>query len=175
MAAGFLRQMAEQTGIAVDVHSAGLSASQGAPISRHSASILQHKGISLQHTSQPATAKLVTWADLIFTMTVNHKRALIQGFPHALDKIHLLKEYVEDDPKVLATIAESESLFSELEMKRVLSHAITAEERQRLWELENQLPNYDIFDPFGGSLADYEQCAMELELQIGKLVRKLEN
>jgi protein-tyrosine-phosphatase len=175
MAAALLRQMAEQAGMTIDVHSAGLTASMGAPISRHSASILQQMGISPQHTSQPATAKLVTWADLILTMTVNHKRTLIQGFPHALEKIHLLKEYVEDDPKVLATIAESESLLSELEMKRVLSQEITAEERQRLWELESRLPDYDIFDPFGGSLTEYQRCAMELELQIRKLVRKLQS
>jgi protein-tyrosine-phosphatase len=175
MAAGLLLQMAEQAGMAVDVHSAGLSASTGAPISRHSATVLQHMGISLHHTSQPATAKLVAWADLILTMTLGHKRALIQDFPHALEKIHLLKEYVEDDPKVLATIAESESLLSDLEMKRVLSQEITAGERQRLWELENQLPDYDIFDPFGGSLADYQRCAVELELQIRKLVRKLQS
>jgi protein-tyrosine-phosphatase len=173
MAEVFLRHLAEDAGLAVTVQSAGIAASQGAPMSRHSATIVEKNGLRQQHHSQAASSKLMTWADLILTMTVSHKRALIQTFPHALDKIHLLKEYVEDNPEVLSVISESESFFSELEMKRVLSQSITLGERQYLWELENRLPDYDIFDPFGGNLNDYERCAAELHLQINKLVRKL--
>jgi protein-tyrosine-phosphatase len=173
MAEGILRQMAEKKGLALTVRSAGISAVQGAPMSRHSATILEKQGISVRHTAQSATAKLIDWADLILTMTVNHKRAVIQAYPQALDKIHLLKEYVEDNPDVLSSIAESESLYSEMEMKRVLSQPITVLERQRVWELENRLPDYDIFDPFGGSLADYERCAEELQQYVAKLINKL--
>ncbi|MDB5054173.1 MAG: protein tyrosine phosphatase [Bacilli bacterium] len=175
MAEAILRQMAERAGISITVKSAGINAAQGAPLSRHSAVILDKKGIALRHASQPATDSLISWADLILTMTGNHKQAVIQSYPQALDKIHLLKEYVENDPKVLAYIAESESLYTELEIKRVLSQPISPVERQRIWELENRLPNYDIFDPFGGSLADYERCVEELELQINKLVHKLKS
>jgi protein arginine phosphatase len=173
MAEGFLRQMAEQKGLDLAVRSAGIAASQGAPMSRHSATILEKKGISFQHNAQPATAKLIAWADLILTMTVSHKRAVIQAYPLAVDKIHLLKEYVEDNPAVLLSIAESERFYSELEMKRVLSQPITVEERQRIWELENQLPDYDIFDPFGGTLADYERCAEEMSPYINMLLIKI--
>jgi protein-tyrosine-phosphatase len=173
MAEVFLRHLAEDAGLAITVQSAGIAASQGAPMSRHSATIVENNGIRQQHHSQAASAKLILWADLILTMTVSHKRTLIQTFPQALDKIHLLKEYVEDNPEVLSAIAESESFYSELEMKRVLSQSITPEERHRLWELENRLPDYDIFDPFGGNLNDYERCAAELHGQINKLVRKL--
>jgi protein-tyrosine-phosphatase len=175
MAEGILRQMAVDQELLITVRSAGISASQGAPMSRHSAALMEKKGIRLQHSSQSASAKLIAWADIILTMTVNHKRAVIQAFPDAYDKIHLLKEYVEDNHEVLSIIAESESFYSELEMKRVLSQPITAGERQRVWELENRLPDYDIFDPFGGTLADYERCAEELQLQITKLVKKLAN
>jgi protein-tyrosine-phosphatase len=173
MAEGFLRQIAEEQGLNLIVRSAGIAASQGAPMSRHAAAILEQKGIGVRHNSQSATAKLITWADLILTMTVNHKRAVIQAYPQAFDKIHLLKEYVEDNHEVLSSIAESESFYSELEMKRVLSQPITALERQRVWELENRLPDYDIFDPFGGALADYERCAEELQHLTGKLVMKI--
>ncbi|MEX2459740.1 MAG: low molecular weight protein arginine phosphatase [Paenibacillaceae bacterium] len=173
MAEGFLRQIAEKQGINLTIRSAGIAASQGAPLSRHAATILANKGIGVRHNSQSTTAKLLTWADLILTMTVNHKRAMIQSYPQALDKIHLLKEYVEDNPEVLSSIAESESFYSELEMKRVLSQPITVLERQRVWELENSLPDYDIFDPFGGTLADYERCAEELQQLTNKLVKKI--
>jgi protein-tyrosine-phosphatase len=173
IAEGILRQMAEKRGLALTVRSAGIAAAQGAPMSRHSATILEKQGISVRHSAQSATSKLIDWADLILTMTVNHKRAVIQAFPQSLDKIHLLKEFVEDNPEVLSSIAESESFYSELEMKRVLSQPISVLERQRVWELENRLPDYDIFDPFGGTLADYERCAEELQQHVTKLIKKL--
>jgi protein-tyrosine phosphatase len=173
MAEGFLRQMAEKKGLDLAVRSAGIAASQDSPMSQHSATVLEKKGISSRHNAQSATAKLIAWADLILTMTVSHKRTVIQAYPQAIDKIHLLKEYVEDNPDVLLSIAESESFYSELEMKRVLSQPITVIERQRVWELENQLPDYDIFDPFGGTLADYERCAEEMSLYISKLLTKI--
>jgi protein-tyrosine-phosphatase len=173
MAEVFLRHLAEEAGLAIAVQSAGIAASHGAPMSRHSATILEKKGLRQQHQSQSTSAKLIEWADLILTMTVSHKRVLIHTFPQAFDKIHLLKEYVEDNPEVLSVISESESVYSELEMKRVLSQSITPNERQYLWELENRLPDYDIFDPFGGNLDDYERCAAELHMHINKLVRKL--
>jgi protein arginine phosphatase len=173
MAEGILRQMVEKRGLTLTIRSAGIAATQGAPMSRHSATILEKQGISVRHIAQSATANLIDWADLILTMTVNHKRAVIQTYPQAVDKIHLLKEFVEDNPDVLSSIAESESFYSELEMKRVLSQPITVLERQRVWELENHLPDYDIFDPFGGTLADYERCAEELQQHVTKLVKKL--
>jgi protein-tyrosine-phosphatase len=173
MAEGILRQMAEKKGLTLTVRSAGISVAQGAPMSRHSATIMEKQGISVRHNAQTATAKLIDWADLILTMTVNHKRAVIQTYPQALDKIHLLKEYVEDNPDVLSSIEESESFYLEMEMKRVLSQPISVLERQRVWELENRLPDYDIFDPFGGTLADYERCAEELHQHVAKLVNKL--
>lgn len=175
MAEGILKQLAEKSGIELNVRSAGIAAAQGAGMSRHAVAILEKQGIRREHSAQSATAKLIDWADLILTMTVSHKRAVIQAQPQAIDKIHLLKEYVEDNPAVLSSIAESESFYSELEMKRVLSQPISVMERQRVWELENRLPDYDIFDPFGGTLADYERCAEELQLHVGKLVKLLAN
>lgn len=173
MAEGFLRKIAEERRLNITVYSAGIAPSPGAPMSRHAATILGNKGITVGHHAQAAMGKLITWADLILTMTVNHKRAVIQAYPQALDKIHLLKEYVEDNPEVLSSIAESESFYSEIEMKRVLSQPISVLERQHVWELENRLPDYDIFDPFGGTLSDYERCAEELQQLVGKLVKKL--
>jgi protein-tyrosine-phosphatase len=175
MAEGVLKQMAEKRGMNLTVRSAGIAAAQGTPMSHHAATILEKQGIGIRHSAQSATAKLIDWADLILTMTLSHKRTVIQAFPQALDKIHLLKEYVEDNPEVLSNIAESESFYSELEMKRVLSQPISVMERQRVWELENRLPEYDIFDPFGGTLADYERCAEELQQHAAKLIKLLAN
>lgn len=173
LAEGLLRQMAEQQNLSVEVKSAGISAMQGAPISPHSRTILQRKGIAWTHSSQPATADLIQWADIVLTMTTSHKSIVIQKHPQELEKIHSLKEFVENDPHVLAAISESESLYSELEVRKVFSQTITIEERRRLMELEQSLPNYDIVDPFGGTLTEYEQCATEIEQSLQKLVDKI--
>ena len=145
----------ELEGLAVSVQSAGLSAAPGHSIAKHTATILDRRKISHQHSSQIVSDNLVGWADLILPMTFSHKQMMIQRFPYALDKIHLLKEYLEDDPHVLAAIVKSGQLYSELELKMVLSQEITAEERQSIQELEKRVPDFDghgSFRRFDGGL-----------------------
>jgi protein-tyrosine-phosphatase len=47
------------------------------------------------------------------------------------------------------------------------------QERVEIERLERKLPNFDIHDPFGGSEEIYEQCAIELELELKKLLGKI--
>jgi len=95
MAEGLLRQMAEQQKLNIQVQSAGVAAFPGSPASTHTLTILKNRGVSLQHQSQPVTAELLQWADLVLTMTGSHKQILSQQYPQALDKVFTLKEYVE--------------------------------------------------------------------------------
>jgi protein-tyrosine phosphatase len=46
----------------------------------------------------------------------------------------------------------------------------TVEERNQIAILESQTPNYDVADPFGGSLSEYEACAQEIEGALKRLV-----
>lgn len=173
MAEGILRNIAEKAGLDIEVRSAGVSAMDHFPISEHAAQILYDKGIEEELISKSVTLSSVEWADLILTMTMNHKRYLLEKFPHAVEKVFTLKEYTEDDSEVYSLILEREQLISELTMKQALSQAITEQERTRLLELEWNMPNYDIMDPFGGSKADYLQCAAEIEYYLDKLITKL--
>lgn len=43
-----------------------------------------------------------------------------------------------------------------------------------MMELVNQLPNYDIADPFGAPQHVYDACARELETLLDKLVVRLQ-
>jgi len=135
MAERLLWSIAQQEGIAVSTRSAGISCAPGNGIAKHMATLLDRKGIPQHHISQMISDRLMEWADLILAMTFAHKQAIIQEYPYALKKIHLFKEYVEDEP-----------------------HALS---------------DFDILDPFGGSFAEYELCAEEIETQIRKLVSKL--
>ncbi|NOV04439.1 low molecular weight protein arginine phosphatase [Paenibacillus planticolens] len=173
LAEGLLRIRVHQEGLAMEVRSAGVSAMTGAPISRNSASLLQEAGFTESISSLAIQASEVKWADVILTMTMGHKRTVIQRFPDAVEKTFTLKEYVEDDHQVLQAIEEREKLVTEVQLKQALSQTVTVEERNRIYTLEHAIPDYDISDPYGGSLEVYRQTAKEIGGSLDKLVAKL--
>lgn len=173
LAEGLLRIRVHEEGLAAEVRSAGVSAVTGAPISRNSASLLQEAGFKDTISSLAIQESEVKWADLILTMTMGHKRTVIQRFPDAVDKTFTLKEYVEDDDQILQAIEERERLVTELQLKRALSQTVTVEERNRIYTLEDAIPDYDISDPYGGSLEIYRKTADEISGSLDKLVRKI--
>jgi len=173
MAEAMLRRMAALRGITVAVRSAGISTIDGLPVSAQAVETLRQRDIEHKSTSLSLTSEAVGWADIILTMTVNHKRGLLQWHPEAVDKIYTLKEFANQDAQVLADIEELEQLYTELHMKQALGQQLTTGERRRLLELERRIPSFDIADPFGGSLAIYNSSANEIEDALVKLLDKL--
>lgn len=98
LAEGLFRHLAKQQGLDVEARSAGVMATNGMPISAHSEQILKQKGIADALTSSSIDEEAVNWADLVLTMTVGHKKMVVQQYPHMTDKVYTLKEFVEDDP-----------------------------------------------------------------------------
>lgn len=94
MAAGLLRRLAQEVGLEhIDVKSAGLSAWSGQPVSQHSVTAMQWRGVDISdHTATPLTEPLIRWADLILVMTSGHKRQL-QDTPGIEGKLYTLGEY----------------------------------------------------------------------------------
>jgi protein-tyrosine phosphatase len=73
------------------VASAGVAAMAGGPASDQSYEVmLQHKYDLSQHSSQPITEALVQQADLILTMTGNHRHAIISNWPGATSRTFTL-------------------------------------------------------------------------------------
>ncbi|WP_138753768.1 low molecular weight protein arginine phosphatase [Paenibacillus sinopodophylli] len=173
MAEAMLRRMAALRGITVAVRSAGISTIDGLPVSAHAVETLKQRDIDHKSTSLALTGEAVGWADLILTMTANHKRGLLQWYPEAIDKTYTLKEYANHDSRVLADIEELERLYSEMHMKQALGQQLTSQERSRLLALERKIPSFDIVDPFGGSLSIYNSSANEIEDALVKLLDKL--
>lgn len=174
MAEGMLRKLAKQRGLTLEVQSAGVSAMDGMPVSHHAQGILQDQDIQDNLVSKALSAALVDWADLILTLTQSHKQYAIRQFPHAADKMHTLKEYVEDDPRVLEDLQELDSLYASLELARSLGRDVSESERERLMELSQRMPSFDISDPFGGSRENYEATAAEIRTALFRLLDKLE-
>ncbi|ABR46567.1 protein tyrosine phosphatase [Alkaliphilus metalliredigens QYMF] len=78
----------------VTVLSAGVSAASGEPASGQAVEVMNEKGISLgQHRATPISKSLIDEADLVLTMTANHKKVVLEIHPKAKDKVYTLKEY----------------------------------------------------------------------------------
>ncbi|ANE46653.1 protein tyrosine phosphatase [Paenibacillus swuensis] len=173
MAEAIFRDLAVKKGLQVEVRSAGVSALDGMPISRNSALVLQERQLSDRFSSNSISREWIEWADLILTMTASHKRTLIQMHPYAVDKTHTLNEYTQDGGAELDNLTALESLYSELQLKKSLGQPISREEKDRVRDLERSIPDFDIVDPFGGSLDIYRRCAEEIERALKKLAERL--
>jgi protein arginine phosphatase len=175
LAEGLMRKLAREAGLSVEVRSAGVFAADGGLISNHSAAILKEHGEKVDgFGSSSLSRQLVEWADLVLTMTLGHKGTVIQRFPDALDKTYALKELVELNDDVIELLEERGKLLSEIQMKLSLSQPITAEEKVRLAQLEQLIPDFDIMDPFGGSLEIYRATAQEIEQGLRKLILRMQ-
>lgn len=184
MAAALLRKKMPE----VHVESAGIFAASGNQANAHAIQALHSYDIDLDHKTHPITDQLLHWSDLVLTMTTQHKQTLIVQFPRYQEKYYTLKEYVSSKDQAVwkelrelyATYETRRSLFikenelklnqTELEEK-VREHL--AEEIKRIQQLEANLINYDIPDPFGGSLDVYEETLKHLDQYITALVKKL--
>lgn len=84
---------AKTAGQEFEVRSAGVAAYAGQPASAHAQAVLAERGIEHAHESSQLNEELIGWADLILTMTNNHKHAILSFFPAAADKVHTLQEF----------------------------------------------------------------------------------
>jgi protein-tyrosine-phosphatase len=74
--------------------SAGIHAGAGSPASSHAIAAMKEIDIALDsHGSHPLTAQLVQEADLIVTMTSNHRFELLQDFPEVGNRVFLIKSF----------------------------------------------------------------------------------
>lgn len=174
MAEGILRKLAKERGIALEVKSAGVSAAEGVPISRHAEAVLRDHDINDHITSLPLRHDIITSADLILTLTQSHKQHVIRNFPQAMGKVYTLKEYAEDDEVVLRDLQELDSLYATWAMNKALGQDLASKDRERLIEIQQRVPSFDISDPFGGSREDYEVTAAEIRTAIDRMLDKLQ-
>lgn len=180
MAEAILRHHADDS---LKVRSAGLFASAGSPASHQSMQVLKDNGIDIDHRSQPLNEELVEWADLILTMTSQHKQAIISQFPAKMKHVFTLKEHVSEQKESLDKI---EQLYDKIGQARIelmeLGNGVQ-DKRQAIYEqmekwmkeaqkLEQSVPSMDVSDPFGGSKEIYCQTYEELDELIQKLAKK---
>lgn len=96
MAEGLFKKLVEDAGLhkQFQVGSAGVAAFDGYEASAETLQVLSAHGIDLSgHKSRRLTAQMVRTADKIFVMENMHRAAVLQEWPEAAEKTHLLTEY----------------------------------------------------------------------------------
>lgn len=186
----------------IEVKSAGVSALPGMEASEGTLAVLNEKGIQLQHSSKQIDEQLMNWADIVLTLTENHKSTLIQQYPHFIEKIKTLKEFAYMDDKAIKNqnmlqhhyteieikqaqfLAENKEKIEELnkrgdapaksELNKLTSELqnIIKKDKNEIEKIQKLLPTTDISDPFGGSIEVYQKTAEEIEKAIDEIVTK---
>lgn len=172
----------------VEVLSAGIFAGRNQRPNNKAVEAMQLQGITLEHNSQPVTDELLYWADLIITMTTQHKQSLILQHPNFQAKYFTLKEYVSDvDEKIWSELKKAYADYEERRTQFIQKHQhdlnnqlLEAELAKHLQgainhikHLESYLIDYDISDPFGGDLQTYQKTLGELEKYVDLLQKKV--
>src|SRR5699024_715358 len=170
-----------------EVHSAGIFAGNDGRANENAIEALQELQIALDHRSQPVTEKLLNWADVVLTMTTQHKQSLILQHPNFQDKYFTLKEYVSEADKhvwnelkqAYADYEEKRSLYIQKNQLKLDNSQLNQkleyylqDDLERIRNLEANLINYDISDTFGGDLRIYHETLRELDKYTDLLIKK---
>lgn len=140
----------------IEVRSAGTRARAGEHVTRHTLQLLEGRGIEAAgFRSQPLTAELVEWADIVLCAERAHRADVVRLVPRAHRKTF--------------TIAQSARLLAVAEVPRGASASALADSLAAARGILPQSDDDDIADPAGGTTADYERAAD----RIGVAVRAL--
>ncbi|EOD01760.1 protein-tyrosine-phosphatase [Caldisalinibacter kiritimatiensis] len=182
MAEALFKDMIEKAGKDIKglkVASAGVCAIPNQPATAQAIHALKEEGIDLSsHRSKPLTKEMIDKADLILTMTVNHKNAVLQMTPDAKGKVFTLKEYALKDINIDEILDELGVLYSRLREKREelitrRAKEIEALKRRRekiikeLNEIENEIKEWQM--QIEAELEDDKAEIMRLEKKIPEL------
>ncbi len=85
----------------IHVSSAGLAAVAGALASDNACAAVASLGLSLvSHKATALSMTMIEEADLVFTMTKQHRDAILRALPTAGRKVFTLAEYVEAEDEI---------------------------------------------------------------------------
>lgn len=207
MAEALLRKMlTEDLGekaATVKVISAGTGAITGDIASPNAIEVMKHEGINLQgHRAQRVTPEMVNAADLVLTMTLDQKKAVLNMLPTAKHKVFTLVEFAEGVKEIEALMNQAEKLRLHLEEKRrkYLEHRSVeledlrrrmreldgelrqieqkmeqeiASEKKELEQIQAKLTSLEIPDPYGQNIEAYQICASEIKQKLKIVVAKI--
>jgi protein-tyrosine phosphatase len=160
MAEALLRHRLEERGIEANIHSAGLL-DDGRVASEYGVDEMRKRGIDLSsHRSRRMARQMIADADLVVAMAREHLREAVVLAPQAFPRAYTLKELIRRGSAIGGRAAD-EPLDDWLRR---------AHGERKAADLMGGRPDDDVADPIGGSPADYEATAAELEELVGRMV-----
>ncbi len=183
MAEAMFKVMLKDTGLDIEVASAGTSVFFQGGASAQAVEVMGERGIDLSgHSSRQIVNEDIKKADLILTMTQVHKQTVQEMAPEFSGKVFTLKEYVAGDSeksggilkKALANDCEApgKALAGDCEVpEKALADDCEVPGKALANNCETE--GIDIVDPFGGTVEDYRACSREIEKALEKLIREI--
>ncbi|MBI2862231.1 MAG: hypothetical protein HYX89_05380 [Chloroflexi bacterium] len=97
MAGGLLKRIADDTGVALEVRTAGVAHHPDALVAEEAVIVMQERGVDIsEEYSKPVTAEAMAWADVVLTVEPEHKEYLSEEYPSAERKFRSLGARVPD-------------------------------------------------------------------------------
>jgi protein-tyrosine phosphatase len=148
--------------VTAEVDSAGLGEA-GFPATDATVAVAARRGLDLaDHRSRRLTADLITPADLVLGMERVHVREVVVARPSAWPRTFTLKELARRAEAVPARTAD-------LTVPAWIARLHEGRERRDLLGVS---PLDDVTDPTGGTLAEHEDTARELDALIDRLLAR---
>jgi protein-tyrosine phosphatase len=207
MAEALLRKMLiedlGENAATIQVVSAGTGAIAGDIAAPNAIEVMQNEGINIkEHRAKRVNPDMVNAADLVLTMTIDQKKAVLNIMPTAKNKVFTLAEFAEGVKEIEELMNQAEKLRRRLEEKRrnYLEHRSPeledlrrrmraldgelrqieqkmeqeiADEKKELEEIQAKLTSLEIPDPYGQNIEAYQVCATQIKERLKTVVSKI--
>jgi len=123
----------------LQVASAGMAAVPGMKAADNAIRAVNERGIDLnEHRAQQLTEEMIKEADLVLTMTRNHKQQVLSMVPEAQDKVFTVKEYASESD-VDGSNSELTAVAARLEEKEREFFSKRGQELEALYQKRDEL------------------------------------
>ena len=161
-------QLAAKKKLPVTASSAGVAAMTGDPMTKESAISMKERGYTpTAHKARDLTPAMLEKADLVITMTLEHRSEIARMLPKAskysftLDELARLVSFLQADPEFSDEFKKTAKETRAQYIQRAISAAIL---------LRGMVPTgsdpKDVIDPYGESLEVYTEVAEHVDLMV---------
>jgi len=207
MAEALLRKMLSEdlgeNAATIQIVSAGTGAIAGDIATPNAIEVMKNEGINLkEHRAKQVSPHMVNDADLVLTMTIDQKKAVLNMMPTANNKVFTLAEFAEGIKEIEELMNQAEKLRRRLEERRrsyledrspeledlrrrmrALDGELRqieqkmeqeiADEKKDLEEIQAKLTSLEISDPYGQNIEAYQVCAAQIKERLKTVVSKI--
>ncbi|NDC49686.1 MAG: hypothetical protein EBZ61_11525 [Micrococcales bacterium] len=165
MAEQMLKEQAAKKKLPITVTSAGVMAMTGEAMTPQSAEAMKARGYKpLAHKAKDLTPEILERADLVITMTLDHRSELARMLPKAskysftFDEFARLANFLMTDPEFTEEFKKKPKETREQYLKRAIAEAVL---------LRGMVPTgdepKDVMDPYGESLEVYAEVSEHID------------